>query len=81
VLCESLHCIAAGSAVKSVLQFINEDGILDSTITEQDMDASALTFVQSLRSEAIDIENDLAVDGLSDSLMSKVFGFFMFRGK
>ncbi|MEQ8207103.1 MAG: hypothetical protein RIA65_13070 [Woeseia sp.] len=54
---------------------------MDSTITEHDLDATAKSFVQSLRSDAMEIESDLSVDGLSDSLMSRVFGFFMFRGK
>lgn len=69
------------SALQCIQKYINEGSVLDSTITEQDLDASALTFVQSLRKENIDIENDLSVDGLSDSLMSRLFGLFMFRGK
>ena len=54
---------------------------MDNTITEHDLDSTSQSFVQSLRNEPLDIENDLSVDGLSDSLMSRVFGFFMFRGK
>lgn len=52
---------------------------MDNTITEQDLDPSAQHFVQSLRGDAPDVENDLDVDGLSDSLMSRLFSLFMFR--
>lgn len=52
---------------------------MDSTITEQDLDAASQSFVKSLGSESFDIENDLSVDGLSESLMSRLFSLFMFR--
>ena len=52
---------------------------MDNTITEQDLDASSQQFVQGLRRDALDVENDLDVDGLSDSLMSRLFSLFMFR--
>lgn len=48
----------------------------DNTITEQDMDANAQTFVQGLRADSADLEPDLAVDGLSDSILSRLLGLF-----
>ncbi len=52
---------------------------MDRTVTEQDLDANSQEFGQSLRNEGLDVENDLAVDGLSESLMSRIFSLFMFR--
>lgn len=49
---------------------------LDSTITEHDMDANSQQFVQGLRGDARDFEPDLAVDGLSESILSRIFGLF-----
>ncbi|MGI9232519.1 MAG: hypothetical protein ACR2RD_02715 [Woeseiaceae bacterium] len=48
----------------------------ENTITEQDMDAGAKQFVQGLRNDAADIEPDLAVDGLTDSILSRLLGLF-----
>ncbi len=48
----------------------------DSTITEFEMDANSQQFVQDLRGEAGDLEPDLAVDGLSDSILSRILGLF-----
>lgn len=48
----------------------------DSTITEYDMDANSQQFVQGLRGEGSDIEPDLAVDGLSESVLSRILGLF-----
>ncbi|MEM7432026.1 MAG: hypothetical protein AAF351_08810 [Pseudomonadota bacterium] len=48
----------------------------DNTITENDLDASSQLFVQGLRSEIPDAEPDLAVDGLSESLLSRLMGLF-----
>ena len=48
----------------------------DNTITEHDMDANSQHFVQGLRSEDLDVEPDLAVDGLSDSILSRLLGLF-----
>jgi len=50
----------------------------DKTITEQDMDAGAQQFVQGLRGDSADIEPDLAVDGLTDSILSRILGLFGF---
>jgi hypothetical protein len=46
------------------------------TITEHDMDASSQKFVQSLRGDNSDVEPDLCVDGLSDSILSRLLGLF-----
>ena len=48
----------------------------DSTITEHDMDASSQQFVQGLRGESSDYDPDLAVDGLSESMLSRILGLF-----
>ncbi len=45
----------------------------DSTITEQDMDASARQFLQGLNGDSGEADPDLAVDGLSDSVLSRLF--------
>ena len=54
---------------------------VDNTITEQDLDASAQHFVQQLRGDVPDVADDLDVDGLTDSLMSRLFSLFMFRSR
>ena len=51
----------------------------ENTITEQDMDTHSQQFVQGLRGENLDIEPDLAVDGLSDSILSRLLGLFGIR--
>jgi hypothetical protein len=48
----------------------------ENTITEQDMNANAQQIVESLRSEGVEIEQDLAVDGLSESILSRLLGLF-----
>lgn len=48
----------------------------ENTITEQDMDANSLQFVQNLRGENASGEPDLSVDGLSESILSRLFGLF-----
>ena len=48
----------------------------ENTITEADMDATSRNFVQGLRNEGPDYEPDLAVDGMSESLLSRLFGLF-----
>ncbi len=48
----------------------------ENTITEQDMDAQTQQFVQGLRGSAHDREPDLSVDGLSESILSRIFGLF-----
>jgi len=48
----------------------------DTTITEQDMDAAASDFVQGLRGDSHSREPDLAVDGMSDSLLARLLRLF-----
>ena len=48
----------------------------EGTITEHDLDATSQSFVQSLRGDSADAEPDLAVDGLSDSILSRILGLF-----
>jgi len=48
----------------------------DSTITEHDMDANSQQFVQGFRGDAGDFDPDLAVDGLSDSILSRILSLF-----
>ena len=48
----------------------------ENTITEYDMDANTQQFVQGQRSDASDFEPDLAVDGLSESILSRILGLF-----
>ncbi len=48
----------------------------ENTITEHDMDANSQQFVQGLRGDSSDIEPDLAVDGLSESILSRILGLF-----
>ena len=48
----------------------------ENTITEYDMDANSQQFVQGQRSDAGDFEPDLAVDGLSESILSRILGLF-----
>ena len=50
----------------------------ENTITECDLDASTRQYVQAMPSNDSDYDPDLAVDGLSDSVISrllKLFGF------
>jgi hypothetical protein len=48
----------------------------ENTITENDLDANAQNFVQGLRTDNLDIEPDLTVDGLNDSILSRLLGLF-----
>ena len=48
----------------------------ENTITEKDLDANSQHFVQGLRSDNLDIEPDLSVDGLSESILSRLLGLF-----
>jgi hypothetical protein len=52
----------------------------ENTITEQELDANSQQFLQGLRAENDDFEPDLAVDGLSDSILSRLLGLFGRRG-
>jgi hypothetical protein len=48
----------------------------ENTITEQDMDANSQAYVQGLRGDWAEIEPDLSVDGLSESILSRIMGLF-----
>ena len=48
----------------------------DNTITEYDMDANSKQFAQTLRGDGGDLEPDLAVDGLNESILSRILGLF-----
>ncbi len=52
---------------------------LENTITEQHLDAASKPFVQGFRQDQIDIEPDLAVDGLSESIITKLIRLITFR--
>lgn len=51
---------------------------LDNTITEQDLDAASQQFVQGFRQDNADIEADLAVDGLTESILSRLIRLVTF---
>ncbi|MGH8195370.1 MAG: hypothetical protein ACREQ8_13375 [Woeseiaceae bacterium] len=46
---------------------------METTITELDMDATSKQFVDGLRQEGHEFDPDLAVDGLSESIFSRLF--------
>ena len=48
----------------------------ENTITEQDLDANSRQFVQGLSAENEEYEPDLAVDGLTDSILSRLLRLF-----
>ena len=48
----------------------------ESTITEQDMDGAARQLVDGFRADKGDSEPDLAVDGLSDSILARILRVF-----
>ena len=48
----------------------------ENTITEHDMDAATQNVVQGLRGDKGDYEPDLAVDGLSDSILARLLRLF-----
>lgn len=50
----------------------------DNTITENELDAKTREYAQRLRADNIDIEPDLAVDGLSNSILSRLLNLFGF---
>ena len=48
----------------------------ESTITEKDMDAGSQTLAQGIRRDSGDLEPDLSVDGLSDSILARLLRLF-----
>lgn len=49
---------------------------LEKTITEQDMEPVARQVVQGFRNDSNDMEPDLTVDGLSESILSRLVQLF-----
>ena len=49
---------------------------MEKTITEQDMDAASRQFIQSFRPAAGAGDPDLDVDGLSESILSRLMRLF-----
>ena len=45
----------------------------DSTATEREFDQASQSFVKKLRTDVRDMEPDLSVDGLSDSILARIF--------
>lgn len=52
----------------------------ENTITEIEMDVKSQQLVQGLREEGQEFEPDLDVEGMSDSILSRLFGLFS-RGR
>ena len=52
---------------------------LENTITEQDLDAASQEFVQGFRNDGKELEPDLSVDGLSESIIAKLIRLITFR--
>ncbi|MCH8307377.1 MAG: hypothetical protein IH930_04475 [Proteobacteria bacterium] len=50
----------------------------ENTITERDMDANSQQFVRGFRDASKDFEPDLAVDGLSESIVSRFIRLITF---
>ena len=48
----------------------------DNTITKVDLDADTQVFVEGLDFDSGDDEADLAVDGMSESILSRLLGLF-----
>ncbi len=48
----------------------------ENTTTEDELDANTRQYVQGLRADNFDADPDLAVDGLSESLLSRLLGLF-----
>ena len=48
----------------------------ENTITENDLDANSQYLVQGFGADSQDFEPDLAVDGLTDSILSRLLGLF-----
>jgi len=49
---------------------------LDNTITEHDLDATTRQYLQGMSFDGDDVEPDLAVDGLTESLLSRLIRLF-----
>lgn len=52
---------------------------METTITEQDMDTVSQQFVQGFRQDGNEFEPDLAVDGLTESIVSRLIRILRFQ--
>lgn len=52
---------------------------LENTITEQDLDSSSRNFVHGFCQDSNEFEPDLAVDGLSESIVFRLIRLITFR--
>jgi len=52
---------------------------LENTITEQDLDVASQEFVEGFRNDGKELEPDLTVDGLSESIIVKLIRLITFR--
>ncbi len=50
----------------------------ENTITEQELDPASRQFAQGLQKGGVDLEPDLDVDGLSDSIVARLKRFLAF---
>jgi len=48
----------------------------ENTMTEMEMDLKSQKLVQSLRSKGQDYEPDLDVEGMSETILSRILGLF-----
>jgi hypothetical protein len=48
----------------------------ENTITESEMDVKSQQLVQGLREKGQEYQPDLDVEGMSDSILSRIFGLF-----
>jgi hypothetical protein len=53
----------------------------ENTITESDIDPNSRRFVQELCRDLGDAEPDLSVDGMTDSILSRILGLFGGRSR
>ena len=53
---------------------------LDNTTTEHDAEPAAQPLMQGLHGESSDAEPDLAVDGLSESIVGRLIRLLTFQG-
>lgn len=54
---------------------------MESTITEDDLDPTSARLVHGFREDAADAEPDLAVDGLSESLLTRLLSRLSVRSR
>ncbi len=52
---------------------------VDNTITEQELDAGSQQLFQGVGQDSMEFEPDLAVDGLTESIISRFMRLIIFR--